>query len=111
VKRYVFRYPGDPPVEVLETSRDEFLALFPRTPMRIGTLTDSGEMADVEEFPMAPDEIRCDLCGAKYDDPTGMEPIFVYNRSRTKCDKCWRESGYQEKCTLAREQRLDRPLR
>jgi hypothetical protein len=73
MKRFVMRYPGDPPVEVRQMNRQEFLREFPRTPMLI-----NGEV--LHEF--GPDEIYCGLCAK---DPG--DEIFVC-RQRAHCREC-----------------------
>jgi hypothetical protein len=58
MKHYTLNYPGDPPLPVVEMTRQEFLAAHPRYPVTLTNLS-TGES---ESYPMGPDEIRCDFC-------------------------------------------------
>jgi len=59
MRRYTMRYPGDPAMQVMEMSRQEFLEAFPRTPTQ---LIDLGTGEVLERIEYGPDEIICDLC-------------------------------------------------
>lgn len=91
MKQYVMRYPGDPPMNVYEMTRAEFLLLCPRRPI---VLEGWGgpEGYSREEIPVEPDCICCDFCNA---DPG--DTVYAYGNaatgslSRAYCPKCAKE--------------------
>jgi hypothetical protein len=87
VKQLVCRYPGDPPVEVLELSREEFLKLCPREPITLTSFDPVSGTIEKESFPMGFDEIYCDLCN---EDPG--ETIYLYARTQARCKSCYNKA-------------------
>jgi hypothetical protein len=83
MKTFILRYEDDPPMPVVLMTRPEFLAAYPRRPIRLSSL----DGTRVTEIPVGEDEIACDHCNA---DPG--ETIYVYAGLRSYCQKCY------EKC-------------
>lgn len=102
MKRLICRYPGDPPIEVLEMNQEEFLRAFPRRPTVLSYQNPDGTWTEevLQEF--KPHEILCDLCSAPYDDPTGLEPIYLYGGSHGRCQRCYKKS-LEQYCTEAKK--------
>ena len=80
MERFILRYPGDPPAEVVKMTRGEFLAAYPRGPIVISF---PGSVEPDEVYPMEPDQIQCDLCGADPGDTT-----YVLYGTRGYCPRC-----------------------
>lgn len=96
MKTYVLNYPGDPPCEILEMSREEFLALFPRTPIQTTTFAPDGQLY-IERQHLEPDEIICDYCCA---DPGPT--VWVCERQKAVCCCCWLKA-WKPYCEEARD--------
>lgn len=94
MRRMICKYPGDPPVEVVEMTRAEFLARFPD---RGTTITSAGPDGVVtsEYYAAPPDAIYCDSCN---DDPGST--VYLYAGSRGYCPDCFRDS-LEEYCKPA----------
>ncbi len=86
MKKMTMRYPGDPPMPVIEMSRNEFLDRYPRTPMVIHNL-DTGER---DMYPTPPNEIRCDFCN---EDP-GETVVVLGDGLRGYCLNCAKSNWY-----------------
>lgn len=73
------QYPGDPPVQCLDMSMQEFLVRYPRTPMRICSAT------AIKEIPMPANLVICDCCNAelKPDDR-----VMLVGGTRGYCPQC-----------------------
>jgi hypothetical protein len=92
VKRFICRYPGDPPIEVLELTRAEFLEMFPDRSITITGFDPSTGLTEGHYFPM--DEICCDLCNA---DPG--EVIYLYAGTHARCKTCF-EQNLKRYCSV-----------
>lgn len=87
MRRYIMKYLGTPIAKVVEMTREEFLQLYPRTPIVMSNLL-TGEV--LESFEVAPDSIQCDFCSK---DPG--QTVWVYSlRSivRGYCTECAQRS-------------------
>ena len=81
-------YPGDPPVEVVEMTRAEFLEAYPRHPIVFTSVEPDGSIKR-KEYQVGPDDIQCDLCCA---DPG--ETVWVLRLGtvvRGHCADCARQ--------------------
>jgi hypothetical protein len=89
ISRRTVRFPGDPPVILVEMTRAKFLELFPREPIRI---QDPRTGAVVAQHEMEPDDIACDSCN---DDP-GAVVVVVGEMGElgAYCLKCAKESWF-----------------
>lgn len=84
MKKFVMRYPGDPPLPVEELTRAEFLERFPRGPVRITA------GSEVIEIPVDADEVICDWCNQ---DPSDV--VVVYGDGlRGYCKPCAERQWY-----------------
>ena len=78
MRLFLFSYPGDKPVPVLQLSRRQFQTLC--RPSRVTITGDSGTTT----IPVGAEEIKCDLCG---DDPGNV--IYLLDGRRAYCAACW----------------------
>lgn len=85
MKKFVMRYPEDPPCEVLRLSRAEFFQMFPQAErfVRVVGLTGSGDMVLHDEIPMG-ETICCDSCNG---DPG--DSMWLVDGSTVHCDECY----------------------
>ncbi len=89
MKSYVMLYPGDPPMQVIEMSREQFLYYCPRHPV---TISHPGSDIPTQVFPMRQDEIICDMCNA---DPGDLVTVLATQKGhimRAYCEPCAKES-------------------
>ena len=59
MKSYVMNYPGDPPMQVIEMTREQFLYYCPRQNI---TIRDMNSDKPPQVIPMGTDDIYCDFC-------------------------------------------------
>jgi len=79
-----FRYPNDPPCNVLVMSLSEFLASFPRTPTTITAIPPGGGEIDITRIHHASDYVVCDLCNAPINDVVHVKGSKAYCVDCTK---------------------------
>ena len=83
MKTFTMRYPGDPHVEIIEMTREEFLAAFPDRKLVLVGYDDQGNETNRQEYPLG-DDVVCDLCNAEI---TGT--LYLgYRGSRAHCPAC-----------------------
>lgn len=93
MRKFVMRYPGDPPCEVVLMDRAEFLSAYPREPIIIGPLDlDTSLVIPDKVIPMRPDQIECDLCA---EDPG--DEIYVVRGTKAYCKTCF-DRGCRRHC-------------